>query len=278
MLKGISPLVSPALLRIVAEMGHGDEIVISDAFFQAHTYGQRVIRLDGVPADDVIAAMKPLFTLDSYKTPVVMMEPVAGDTLDPTVEAKYRQAMDGYAGEVERMERYAFYDRCKQAYAVVITGERAKYGNVILRKGVAFDTLVSPFLSPMLQQYISEMGHGDELAIVDAFYPGETYAKRIVRADGIRGDQLLSGLAPLFVLEQYEQPVYMMAPYRGDRLDPQVESRYRAALGYEGKIERLDLQDFYDRSRRSYVTVVSGETAQYGNVILRKGVTQLSAR
>ena len=278
MLKGISPLVPPALLRIIAEMGHGDEIVISDAFFQAHTYGQRVIRLDGVPADALIAALAPLFTLDSYKTPMVMMQPVTGDTLDPSVEAKYRKAMKEYAGDVERMERYAFYDRCKQAYAVVITGERAKYGNVILRKGVAFDTLISPFLSPMLQQYISEMGHGDELAIVDAFYPGETYAKRIVRADGIRGDQLLSGLAPLFALEQYEQPIYMMAPYRGDRLDPMVEERYRAALGYDGKIERLDLQDFYDRSRRSYVTVVSGETAQYGNVILRKGVTQLSAR
>lgn len=277
MLKGISPLIPPALLRIIAEMGHGDEIVISDAFFQAHTYGQRVIRLDGIPADAFLGAMAPLFTLDSYRTPVVMMEPVKGDSLDPEVERRYRAAID-YKGDVERMERYAFYDRCKQAYAVVITGERAKYGNVILRKGVAFDTLISPFLSPMLQQYISEMGHGDELAIVDAFYPGETYAKRIVRADGIRGDQLLSGLAPLFVLEQYEQPVYMMAPYRGDRLDANVEVRYRQALGYDGKIERLDLQDFYDRSRRSYVTVVSGETAQYGNVILRKGVTQLSAR
>jgi len=277
MLKGISPLIPPALLRILAEMGHGDEIVISDAFFQAHTYGQRVIRLDGIPADEFLSALHPLLTLDSYRTPIVMMEPVKGDTLDPSVEAKYRKSLD-YSGDVERMERYAFYDRCKQAYAVVITGERAKYGNVILRKGVAFDTLVSPMLSPMLQQYISEMGHGDELAIVDAFYPGETFAKRIVRADGIRGHQLLEGLSPLFVLEQYEQPVYMMAPYRGDSLDPDVEKRYRAALGYDGKIERLDLQDFYERSRRAYVTVVSGETAQYGNIILRKGVTQLTAR
>ena len=135
MLKGISPLVSPELLKTLAEMGHGDEIVLSDAHFPAHSINARVLRADGLPADRLLAAISPLFELDAYATPVVMMAPVAGDALDPTVEAAYRQAL-GYTGEIEQMERYAFYDRARKAYAVVVTGETRKYGNVILKKGV----------------------------------------------------------------------------------------------------------------------------------------------
>lgn len=135
MLKGISPVISPTLLKIMAEMGHGDEIVISDAHFPAHNFNDTVVRADGVGADAILAGMIPLFELDAYATPVIMMAAVPGDTLDPAVEAKYRAAL-GYEGEIERMERYAFYDRAKAAYAVVITGETAKYGNIILKKGV----------------------------------------------------------------------------------------------------------------------------------------------
>lgn len=135
MLKGISPVISPNLLKIMAEMGHGDEIVISDAHFPAHTFNNTVVRADGVGADAILSGMIPLFELDAYATPVIMMAAVPGDTLDPAVEAKYRDAL-GYEGEIERMERYAFYDRAKAAYAVVITGETAKYGNIILKKGV----------------------------------------------------------------------------------------------------------------------------------------------
>lgn len=135
MLKGISPVISPNLLKIMAEMGHGDEIVISDAHFPAHTFNDNVVRADGVGADAILAGMIPLFELDAYATPVIMMAAVPGDTLDPAVEAKYRAAL-GYEGEIERMERYAFYERAKAAYAVVITGETAKYGNIILKKGV----------------------------------------------------------------------------------------------------------------------------------------------
>ena len=135
MLKGISPLVSPELLKTLAEMGHGDEIVLSDAHFPAHSTNARGLRADGLPADRLLAAISPLFELDAYATPVVMMAPVAGDALDPTVEAAYRQAL-GYTGEIEQMERYAFYDRARKAYAVVVTGETRKYGNVILKKGV----------------------------------------------------------------------------------------------------------------------------------------------
>ena len=135
MLKGISPALSPDLLKILAEMGHGDEIVFSDAHFPAHTFGARVLRADGVSCATWLKGVAPLFELDAYATPVVMMAPVPGDELDPEVERRYRDAL-GYAETIERMERYAFYERAKKAYAVVLTGETAKYGNIILKKGV----------------------------------------------------------------------------------------------------------------------------------------------
>jgi len=135
MLKGISPLVSPELLKTLDEMGHGDEIVFSDAHFPAHSMNARVLRADGISAAALLGGVIPLFELDAYATPVVMMEAVPGDELDPDVERSYRDAL-GYQGEIERMERYAFYERAKKAFAVVVTGERRKYGNVILKKGV----------------------------------------------------------------------------------------------------------------------------------------------
>ena len=138
MLKGISPAVSPDLLKILAEMGHGDEIVFSDAHFPANMFGRdgaTVLRADGIAADRLLAGVIPLFELDSYATPVVMMAAVAGDTLDPEVEKAYRAAL-GYGGEIERMERFDFYERAKKAYAIVLTGETRKYGNIILKKGV----------------------------------------------------------------------------------------------------------------------------------------------
>ena len=135
LLKGISPAISPELLKVLAEMGHGDEIVFSDAHFPAHTMNARVIRADGLGCDELLKGIAPLIELDSYATPVIMMEAVKGDALDPEVEKKYRAAL-GYTGEIERMERYAFYERAKKAYAVVLTGETAKYGNIIIKKGV----------------------------------------------------------------------------------------------------------------------------------------------
>lgn len=135
MLKNISPLISPTLLKVLAEMGHGDEIVFSDAHFPAHTFNANVIRADGLKVDALLAAILPLFELDAYATPVIMMQAVPGDTLDPSVEERYRKALD-YTGEIVQEERYAFYERAKKAYAVVITGETAKYGNIIVKKGV----------------------------------------------------------------------------------------------------------------------------------------------
>ena len=135
MLKGISPVISPDLLKALAEMGHGDEIVISDAHFPGHSFNSRVLRADGVPADRLLAGIAPLFELDSYAAPVIMMAPVPGDSLDPAVELGYRNALC-YEGPIERIERFAFYERARAAYAVVISGESAKYGNIILKKGV----------------------------------------------------------------------------------------------------------------------------------------------
>ena len=137
MLKGISPVISPALLKTLAEMGHGDEIVIADAHFPGRSCNSEVIRADGISAADLLKGIVALFDLDTYETPVIMMAPVPGDTLAPEVESRYRKALGGYAGPIERLERSAFYSRAKSAFAVVQSGETAQYGNVILKKGNA---------------------------------------------------------------------------------------------------------------------------------------------
>lgn len=136
MLKGISPLISPDMLMILARMGHGDEIVLADAHFPGHACNASVIRADGLGVAQLLGAIIPLFELDSYAPPLVMMAAVPGDTLDPAVEARYRQALGPAAPAIHRLERQAFYDRARSAFAVVMTGETAKYGNIILKKGV----------------------------------------------------------------------------------------------------------------------------------------------
>ncbi|RJT27628.1 L-fucose mutarotase [Buttiauxella izardii] len=138
MLKNISPLISPTLLKVLAEMGHGDEIIFADAHFPAHSIGPQVIRADGVLVSELLAAVIPLFELDSYAPPLLMMAPVSGDELDNQVEQRYRQALFNgeYGPAIERIDRYAFYERAQRAFAIVITGERAKYGNILLKKGV----------------------------------------------------------------------------------------------------------------------------------------------
>ena len=140
MLKGISPLLSPDLLAVLCRMGHGDEIVLADAHFPGESLGVPVVRADGLRVAALLDAILPLFELDSYvDAPVVMMEAVPGDRLEPSVEASYRKAVDRHAPgapAIGRVERFAFYERAKHAFAIVMTGETAKYGNVILKKGV----------------------------------------------------------------------------------------------------------------------------------------------
>ena len=140
MLVGISPLMSPQLLAVLYRMGHGDEIVLADAHFPGESCNDRVVRADGLRVADLLEAILPLFALDTYvKSPVFTMAPVPGDTLDPAVEASYREVIDRYwprTPPFERVERFAFYEQARRAFAVVMSGETAKYGNIILKKGV----------------------------------------------------------------------------------------------------------------------------------------------
>jgi L-fucose mutarotase len=140
MLKGINPIISPELLKLLAEMGHGDEIVLSDAHFPGHTFcPKNVLRGDGLQIPDLLEGIVPLFELDSYSDPLIMMAAVEGDELDPQVEADYMTAIRKHAPDAPapvRIDRFAFYDRAEKAYACVVTGTAAKYGNIILKKGV----------------------------------------------------------------------------------------------------------------------------------------------
>ena len=140
MLVGISPLMSPELLSTLYRMGHGDEIVFADAHFPGDSLGRPVIRADGLKIADLLDAVMPLMVLDQYDNQsLMMMAAVPGDQLDPAVEAGYRVSIEKHqpdAPPVHRIERFAFYDRAKTAFAIVMTGETAKYGNIILKKGV----------------------------------------------------------------------------------------------------------------------------------------------
>ena len=112
MLKGISPLLSPELLAELCRMGHGDAIVLSDAHFPAHTLNKRVLRADGLTVTQLLDGILPLFELDAYvESPVIMMQPVPGDTFDPNVEVRYREVIDRHAPKtpkIARIERFAF--------------------------------------------------------------------------------------------------------------------------------------------------------------------------
>jgi len=140
MLKGISPLLSPCLLSTLCQMGHGDQIVLADAHFPGHSTNRNVIRADGLLINDLLKAILPLFELDDFiDHPTVMMAPVPGDHADPSVKACYEAIMQQYAPgtpPAREVDRFAFYELAGKAFAVVMTGDTAKYGNLILTKGV----------------------------------------------------------------------------------------------------------------------------------------------
>ena len=139
MLKGISGLFSPELLAVIYDMGHGDEIVLADAHFPGASVNHNVFRADGLAITHLLDAILPLFALDEYAPPFYMMQAVEGDTLDPSVEKSYRDVIVKFVDElveIKLVERFAFYEQAKSAFAVVMTGELAKYGNIILKKGV----------------------------------------------------------------------------------------------------------------------------------------------
>ncbi len=140
MLKGISPLLSPELLANLCAMGHGDEIVLADAHFPGQSCNDNCIRADGLPIEPLLDAILPLFELDAYvDSPLAMMDVVEGDTADPDVGTSYQQVADTHqpnAGKIALIDRFAFYDRAREAFAVVMTGDTRKYSNIILKKGV----------------------------------------------------------------------------------------------------------------------------------------------
>ncbi|RLW69703.1 MAG: fucose isomerase [spirochete symbiont of Stewartia floridana] len=140
MLRNISTVISPELLDALYRMGHGDEIVLADAFFAGDSLGKRVIRADGIKVVPLLEGIMPLITLDKYcKTPLFMMQPEPGDELDEALEREYRFAIDKtwpQTPPITRVERFAFYEQARKAFAVVMTGEVRKYANIILKKGV----------------------------------------------------------------------------------------------------------------------------------------------
>jgi L-fucose mutarotase len=143
MLKGISPLISPELLKVLCEMGHGDELVIADGNFPSHSVGKDavVIRADGHGVPELLDAVLKLIPLDPYvEKPVALMEVVPGDTCPtPEIWDVYKKILNRHEPNncaIDMTERFAFYERAKKAYLIIATGETAIYANILLKKGV----------------------------------------------------------------------------------------------------------------------------------------------
>jgi len=140
MLKGIPDIISPELMKILMEMGHGDEIVLADGNFPAASVAKRLVRADGHNISELLEAILKFFPLDTYvDSAVALMAVVPGDDIKPTIWGKYREIIiksEAKFGDFQMIERFDFYERAARAYAVVATSERALYANIILKKGV----------------------------------------------------------------------------------------------------------------------------------------------
>lgn len=137
MLKRIPPILSPELLYLMAQMGHGDELVLADANFPAVANARRLVRADGLAIGPLLEAILALFPLDSFVSKPAALMDKPGDPAP--IWAQYQTILDSVDGThvgVERVERFAFYERSRQAFAIVATGETALYANLILKKGV----------------------------------------------------------------------------------------------------------------------------------------------
>lgn len=146
MLKGIPKIISPELLKVLCEMGHSDRIVIADGNFPAASMGKDtiVIRCDGHTGIEMLQAILEVFPLDTYiDKPVNLMEKVPGDTVEVPIWEEYRQIVERYddrgAKAVGHLERFAFYEAAKMAYAIIATGESALYANIMIQKGVVVE-------------------------------------------------------------------------------------------------------------------------------------------
>ena len=140
MLKGIPDILSPELLKILMEMGHGDEIVLADGNFPSAALAKRLIRSDGNGVPELLDAILEFFPLDTYcDKPVCLMAVVQGDITVPVIWEKYGEILDRHDergnGCICRIDRFDFYERAGKAYAVIATSEKAIYGNIIIKKG-----------------------------------------------------------------------------------------------------------------------------------------------
>ncbi len=139
MLKGINPVISPELLKVLDEMGHGDELILCDAYFPAYSLCDTVLRADGCEATELLQAIMPLWELDQYdQENVMMMSPVQGEELCEGMVEDYQNALPAGA-EITFKQRFEFYEKAQQAYCVVVTGTTRKYGNVIIKKGLVMN-------------------------------------------------------------------------------------------------------------------------------------------
>ena len=145
MLKGIPKILSPELLKVLCEMGHTDELTIGDGNFPGHTYGKRVIRMDGHGVLEILEAILQVFPLDTYvDKPVTLMAKVAGDPVETPIWDTYKEIVARYdsrgADCFEEIDKWEFYDKTRDHSTVVImTSEKALYANIILKKGVVAD-------------------------------------------------------------------------------------------------------------------------------------------
>lgn len=143
MLKGIPGILSPQLLKVLCEMGHSDRLVIADGNFPAESMGKDaiVIRMDGHNVPAVLDAILKVFPLDTYEEhPVNLMEVMAGDPVETPIWGTYQSLVEQYDprgnNAIGYVERFAFYEAAKTAYAIIATSEQALYANVMLQKGV----------------------------------------------------------------------------------------------------------------------------------------------
>ena len=146
MLKNIPQILSPQLLKVLCEMGHSDQIVISDGNFPAESMGKDsiVIRCDGHGVAELLDAILTVFPLDTYiDKPVNLMEVMPGDDVETPIWDTYKEIIQKHdnrgAETVGTIERFKFYDEAKKAYAIIATGEKALYANAILQKGVVVE-------------------------------------------------------------------------------------------------------------------------------------------
>ncbi len=137
MLKNVSKIIPPELLKIMCEMGHGDEIVIADADFPSASIGQKVVYMNGSGAAEVLSAVLELLPLDTYQQPLFLMRVVDGDDVKPPIWDEYKSIVKNHTDSgFETLDRFEFYERAKKAYAVIATGESSLYANILLKKGV----------------------------------------------------------------------------------------------------------------------------------------------